>query len=228
MIENDATHDRTTRRLLAAGVVAGLLFMGAALVQAFTRPGFDLSRNAISQLSLGDLGWIQVANFVVTGLLVLCLAAGVRRALRPGRAGTFGPLLLGAYGVGMLGAGIFSTDPQLGFPPGAPAGVPATFSWHANLHNLAFILAFSGLTIACLVLACREAGLRAWGWAAYSAGTGVAVPGLIALAATGAVPASPALVVLGLVTSGWVAVISLRLPSEVSAISNLSPLSSPA
>ena len=32
----------STSRLLAAGIVAGPLFVGASLVQAFTRDGFDL------------------------------------------------------------------------------------------------------------------------------------------------------------------------------------------
>jgi hypothetical membrane protein len=61
-----------------------------SLVQAFTRPGFNLRRHAISMLSLGDLGWIQVTNFVLTGLLSIALAIGMRRALHPGRAGTVG------------------------------------------------------------------------------------------------------------------------------------------
>src|SRR5438132_7039257 len=87
-----------TRALLACGVVCGPLFMGAALVQAFTRPGFDLRHQAISMLSLGDLGWIQIANFLVSGALAIGLAVGIRRALRPGRAGTWGPVLMGAYG----------------------------------------------------------------------------------------------------------------------------------
>src|SRR2546430_1746371 len=98
---------KVTRALVACGVVAGPLFMVAALVQAFTRPGFDLRRHAISMLSLGDLGWIQIANFVLTGLLAVALAVGTRRALHPGWAGTWGPLLIGAYGIGMLSAGVF-------------------------------------------------------------------------------------------------------------------------
>src|SRR5947207_11878704 len=81
-----AARDETpvTRALLNAGVVAGPLFIVVAFAQAFTRPGFDLRRHAISMLSLGDLGWIQVANFVLTGLLVVALAVGMRRALHPG------------------------------------------------------------------------------------------------------------------------------------------------
>lgn len=35
-------------------------------------------------------GWLQIANFVVTGLLAILFAAGIRRALHPGRAGTSG------------------------------------------------------------------------------------------------------------------------------------------
>jgi hypothetical protein len=53
--------------------------------------GFDLSRHPISLLSLGSLGWIQIANFVVTGGLYVACAVGMWRALRPGRNGTWGP-----------------------------------------------------------------------------------------------------------------------------------------
>src|SRR5947208_7056709 len=142
-----------TRALLASGVAGGSLFMVVALVQAFTRPGFDLRRHAISMLSLGDLGWIQVTDFIGCGLLILALAVGIRRALHPGPAATWGPLLVGAYGVGLVAAGLFRTDPALGFPPGAPAGMPTAMSWHAVLHSIAFFVAFTSLTAACFVLA---------------------------------------------------------------------------
>ena len=69
----------TTRRLLACGIVAGPLFLVVALIQAFTRDGFDLSRHPISLLSLGELGWIQIANFIVTGGLYVACAVGLRR-----------------------------------------------------------------------------------------------------------------------------------------------------
>jgi Protein of unknown function (DUF998) len=212
-----ASAEASTRLLLSCGIVAGPLFMAVALAQAFTRPGFDLRRHAISMLSLGELGWIQVANFIVTGLLTAAMAVGVRRALRSGRAGTWGPILLGAYGLGLLGAGIFSTDPAMGFPAGAPAGMPSTLSWHATLHSAAFFVAFTGLIAACFVFARRFAGAGRRGWAAYCAGTGLAAPALIAIATTGLVPAGVALAVLGGVTSAWVAVLAARLRSEVRA-----------
>jgi Protein of unknown function (DUF998) len=202
-----------TRALLACGVVAGPLFMILSMVQAFTRPGFDLRRLPISMLSLGDLGWIQITNFLITGLLAVAMAIGTRQALHPGRAGTWGPLLIGAYGVGMFGAGIFHPDPSYGFPPGAPAGMPAATSWHALLHEVAFFVAFVGLIAACFVFARRFAGIGERGWAAYCAATGAAAVVLIAIAFTGVI-AGVVLALMGLVTSAWIAVLAVRLLSE--------------
>jgi len=57
--------------LLTGGVVAGPLFVAVGLAQAFTRAGFDPVRHPLSLLSLGDLGWLQITNFVTAGLLFL-------------------------------------------------------------------------------------------------------------------------------------------------------------
>jgi hypothetical protein len=158
----------TTRatRLLACGIVAGPLFIAVGLVQAFTREGFDLSHHPLSLLSLGDLGWIQIANFVVTGLLFVACAAGMRRVLRPGRGGTWGPLLVGAVGVGLILAGVFVTDAGAGYPPGAPAGAPEQISWHGILHEVGFTVAFLSWTAACFVFMRRFAANKQRGWAA--------------------------------------------------------------
>src|SRR5688572_25237728 len=78
-----------TRALLAGGVIAGPLYLTVGLAQALTRPGFDLSRHALSLLSNGDLGWIHVTNLIVSGLLVIGAAVGLRRSLTAGRARTW-------------------------------------------------------------------------------------------------------------------------------------------
>jgi hypothetical protein len=82
----------TTRTLLACGAVAGPLFIAVGFAAALIRTGFDLGNHPLSLLSVGDLGWIQIANFVVAGLLFIASAAGMRRALRGRRAGRWGPL----------------------------------------------------------------------------------------------------------------------------------------
>src|SRR5262245_60335475 len=169
---SSATTTKLTRALLACGMAAGPLYTIVGLIQMFIRPGFDIRRHALSLLSNGDLGWIQIANFEVTGLLVIAGAIGMRRVLRGSRGGTWGPLLLGLYGLGLLGAGVFSADPALGFPPGTPEDATA-LSWHGTLHFVAGGIGFLGLIAACFVFARRFAALKQPGWAAYSIATGV-------------------------------------------------------
>ncbi len=168
-----------TTRLLAGGVVAGPLFFAVVLIQALTRDGFDLSHHPLSLLSLGDLGWIQIADFVVTGVLYVACAVGMGRVLRPGRSRTWGPLLVGVLGVGLVVAGVFVTDAGAGFPAGAPAGAPEQISWHGILHEVGFGLAVTGTIAGCLVFARRFSGLKRWGWAGACVATPVAVLALV-------------------------------------------------
>jgi hypothetical protein len=170
-----AQQARPTARLLACGVAAGPVFIGGWLIQALTRDGFDPSRHPLSLLSLGDLGWIQIANFIVTGALYVACAVGMWRVLRPGRGGTWGPLLIGANGIGLIVAGIFVTDAGAGFPPGAPAGAPERISWHGILHEVGFIVAMLSWMAACFVFRRRFAALNQRGWARACVAAPVAV-----------------------------------------------------
>jgi hypothetical protein len=160
---------------LACGIVAGPLFLAVALIQAFTREGFDLGRHPISLLSLGDLGWIQIANFVISGVLYVACAVGMRRVLRSGRGSIWGPRLVLVMGIGLILGGVFVTDPGAGFPPGAPAGAPEQISWHGALHTIAPVLALDGMIIGCLIFARRFAERKQWGWVTAGIASAVAV-----------------------------------------------------
>ena len=155
---------QATARLLTAGIAAGPLFLTVCAAQALTRTGFDPSRHPLSLLSLGSLGWIQIANFAVTGALYLAYAAGLRRALPAGRGATWAPRLVAAIGTGLITAGVFLTDAGAGFPPGAPAGKP-DMSWHGALHELGFTIVLLSWTIACWAFRRRFTALRQPGWA---------------------------------------------------------------
>lgn len=146
-----ATKVNTTAALLACGAVAGPLFLVVVFIQAITRRGFSMTIHPPSLLSLGDGGWIQVANFIVCGLLFVAAGAGLRRATRA----TWGPILIACVGAGMVIGGLFSADPGLGFPAGAPAGQPTTMTWHAMLHLTGFGIGYSALVAACFVYARR-------------------------------------------------------------------------
>jgi hypothetical membrane protein len=207
-----AVPESATNKLLTCGIVAGPVFAAVAGAQIALRPGFDLRRHAISLLSLGDLGWIQIANFVVTGVLTIACAVGIRKKLYGGRAGTWGPILVAAYGVGLVGAGVFSADPSAGFPAGAPEGLPAHFSWHAILHSFAAVLAFLSLTVACLVFARRFAALGRRGWATYSIATGVVAVLLAAWPSTAG--AGIRLALAALLTWAWLGWLAVQLRAD--------------
>ncbi len=169
-----------SRLLLLGGAVGGPLFTVVVAAQALTRDGFDLAHQPLSLLSLGELGWVQITNFVATGVLMVGLAVGMRRVLTAGPGGIWAPRLMAVFGVGLVLGGLFLPDPALGYPPGTPEGVPAHFSWHGALHAVAPPLAFAALVACCLVLARRFGHGRRWAWAAYSTVTAVAALALSA------------------------------------------------
>ncbi|MBN6042245.1 DUF998 domain-containing protein [Amycolatopsis sp. 195334CR] len=151
----ELTADRITKSLLGYGVIAGPIYLAASLVQTALRDGFDPSRHAWSQLALGDGGWVQVVNLVLTGLMVLAFAAGLRRALVSGPAARWAPALIGVFGLSMVVAGVFPVDAGGGFPAGATA--PAAMSTSALIHFAAGGIGFPCLTAGLLVLARRLA-----------------------------------------------------------------------
>lgn len=173
MTANTTTTTGATRRMLWAGVIGGPLFIGAVVIQEATRAGFDPAEHALSQLSTGDLGWLQITNFIVSGLLFVAAAVGMRRVLHPGRGGTWGPWLISIFGAALVWGGVFVADPANGFPPGTPEGSPEQLSWHGALHAVAPAVAGIATVAACFVFARRFAGLGQRGWAWYSVATAV-------------------------------------------------------
>ncbi|MGC5290610.1 DUF998 domain-containing protein [Micromonospora sp. DT231] len=208
------THLRRTRLLLGCGTAAGVLFPALSFGQAFTRSGFDLRRHAVSALTLGDLGWLQVIAFAGTGVLAVAFAVGLWRALRPGRAGTVVPVLVGVYGVAMVGGGVFVPDPALGWPPGAPSGLPEQASTGSILHTVCGAAAFLSLIAAGLLLARRLAGQGHRGWALYSAASGGVAFVLTALPWSEG-SASIRFAVGAVLISGWLVAVSWRVRDEV-------------
>jgi hypothetical protein len=167
-----STHGATTRALLTCGVVAGPFYIAVALIQIAIRPGFDIRRHPLSLMSNGDLGWIQVLNFAVTGALLIAGAVGLKRTMRSGPGTTWGPRMLGLYGLGLIGAGIFSADPALGFPPGTPMD-NNPISSQGLLHFVVGTIGFIGFIATCFVFARRFRSVGEPVWSRYSLVTGI-------------------------------------------------------
>jgi Protein of unknown function (DUF998) len=217
------------RLLLTCGVVGPVLFNGAYLVEGATRPGYEAWRQAVSALSLGDGGWMQITNFIVFGLLIGCFAAGLRAALVPGVGATWAPLLQGLVALGLVVAGVFVQDPTPGYPPGALVTTPSV---HGLVHLFATILTLTARAAWCFVMARRFAREPLWrGWATYSIATGILM--MVFLAAFGMAMADSgpaglferlALIVTSLLT----ALLAVRLLAGKGRVSPKSQVSSHA
>lgn len=216
VVANSASSGTAARALLTCGVIAGPLYVVVGLIQMFIRDGFDIRRHALSLLANGDLGWIQTANFLLAGLLVLTAAAGMRRVLRGEWGGKWGPLLLGVYGLGLIGAGIFRADPALGFPPGLPADAYGDVSWHGIMHFVSGGIGFLGLISACFVFARRFAARGERGWAAFSVAVGVIfLAAFVGISSGSQGPFSVAFAVAVVMAWVWISAISERIKAEL-------------
>jgi hypothetical protein len=159
------------RRLLlwlTYGSFAPVLFTAVYLVEGATRPGYDGWRHSISVLSLGPGGWLQQANFVLLGVNVLVAAVVWRRVLAGGPGATWYPVMRGLEGVSLVLIGLFSTDPEPGYPPGSPP-VQAFSTLHGIVHFACLFAIIFAMMAGLLVMARRFWGDRRWrGWVAYS------------------------------------------------------------
>jgi hypothetical membrane protein len=210
--------DRVTKSLLGYGVIAGPIYVIAVAAQAATRDGFDPTRHAASQLANGDLGWVQVATFLVSGAMTIAAAVGIRRALGAGRSAVWASCLIGAYGAGLMAAGIFRADPSDGFPPGTPAGM-AEPSWHGMVHFLVAGIAFLCLVAGCVVIAAYFARHRERGWAGFSrfAGAFFAATFVLMASSGGSAAAILSFTAAVVLVWAWLTAVSLKLYRAVGA-----------
>jgi hypothetical protein len=129
-----------TRSMLGWGVVAGPFYLVVGLVLALRTDGFHLGDHALSLLMLGDLGWVQSVNLVLTGLMVLVAAKGFERAAEDSGRGRRLSVSLGIYGLCLVASGLFPPDPVEGFPPGSTGGgASVTGVLHLGFGGIGFV-----------------------------------------------------------------------------------------
>ena len=107
---------------LLCGAVAGPLFASAFSAIGAARAGYDWERLPVSSLAIGRHGWLQRMSFVGAGVLYSCAGGGLRRSANRRVGPRAVPALVAGVGVGLIGSGLFVTDPVGGFPPDHPAG----------------------------------------------------------------------------------------------------------
>jgi hypothetical protein len=107
-----------------------------------------------SSLARGPYGWVQVATFLITGLLIVILAVAVRDRLPRRRASRFAVVLLALLGVALILAAFRVDTPML------RGGNPET--WNGWIHGVAFLLVIATGVLAPLTLALGVRGDPRW------------------------------------------------------------------
>lgn len=185
--------------MLGWGVVAGPFYLLLGLLLALTREGFDLSQHALSLLTLGDHGWLQILNFALTGIMVVIAGWGLLRAIEGHGRGAGSAVIVA--GVAIALAGVFRPDPVAGFPVGAEETVTVNGIVHLALGSVEFVaFAVAAVLLARLFTSRDERGRAGWSRAA-----GVVI--VLAFAGGAALSAGPvgiALLWLAVLTGfGW-------------------------
>lgn len=205
---------RATTGMLACGAASGPIFVAVGLIESLARPGFNLTHNALSALTLGDLGWIQSFNFLVGGALSVIGAVGLHRVLTGGPAGTWAPRLLTIFGIGLMVGGVFHPDPSLGFPPGTPADASAVSTMQGGIHLLSGSTAFIAMIVTCFVLARRFSAEGDRRSAIFSRVAGVL---FLAGVAAGGAPGGTLALFIGVSLAWiWVSITEMRLIARAS------------
>lgn len=126
--------------LVACGFAAPIVFVATFLIEGATRPGYDAWAEFVSLLSLGSDGWMQVANFIASGWLLLGFSVAVFQAVRIGAAPKPAPIVFSTMGLGLVGAGAFPTD-----------AIDTSLTLHGELHYVATAIVAGSMAAACLL-----------------------------------------------------------------------------
>ncbi len=126
--------------LVACGFAAPIVFVGTFLIEGATRAGYDAWAEFVSLLSLGSDGWMQVANFIASGWLLLGFSVAVFQAVRIGAAPKPAPIVFSTMGLGLVGAGAFPTD-----------AIDTSLTLHSELHYVATAIVAGSMAAACLL-----------------------------------------------------------------------------
>jgi hypothetical membrane protein len=155
--------------LAAAGIAGPIIFAVVALVQSVLRQDHNLVAHPISALAVGTSGWVQNANFLLFGLLMIAFAVGLHLGVHPSRWGVVAFAFLVLSGIGLMWGGVFPATDSTG-----------AFDETRVLHIPGFIMTFLGGGLGLVVMSRRMARDPRWqSMATYALVTGIAMLMLI-------------------------------------------------
>lgn len=157
----------STKKLLISGIIAGPLFTLSWLIAGATREGYSALRHPISSLSIGNFGWTQITTFLVVGTLLFCFAIALMRIAKTQGVSVWGARIIAICAIGLIGAGLFVTDPLSGYPSGLHT-LRENRSLFGVLHDAFSALLFIGYPFAAYKYARIFMKKKENGWAIYT------------------------------------------------------------
>ena len=157
-----------------AGMLGTALFTLSFCVNGCLRPGYDPVQRYISELSIGQWGWIQIVSFLCLGVAIMLFSRGIKAAFPTGRASRAAPALFMLMGISYFFSGPFVTDPQAMFDNQQTV--------QGIIHGILGAVVFSLSAISCFVLWRRFRVDERWrSLSAFSLAAGIAMTILIVL-----------------------------------------------
>ena len=140
-----------------------IAFTIAWIVGAVVQDEYSLRREDISGLAALDAqyAWIMISGFVLLGVGMVALGAGLAGALR-GRPARVGSILVVVAGVGIIVAGLARNDCSSQLDACVDRADAGDVSWHHVTHDLVSLVVFLALVAAALVLARAFRGAPSW------------------------------------------------------------------
>ena len=126
-----------------AGIIGPALFVAVFTIEGRLRPGYEPLKMYVSALSLGLRGWIQMANFIILGILLFVFTRGVKAEFETGKASRGGLILLTIIAILFIVSGPLRMDPM--FTPANQVTV------HGTIHGIAGAIIFVLMPISCFV-----------------------------------------------------------------------------
>ncbi len=161
-----------TKKLLISGIIAGPLFTLSWLIAGATREGYSQLRHPISSLSIGNLGWTQITTFLVVGTLLFGFAIALKRIAIAQGLSVAGAHIIAFCALGLIGAGLFVSDPLSGYPSGLHT-LRENRSLSGILHDMFSAFLFIGYPFAAYKFARIFMKKKETYWAIYTIFSGL-------------------------------------------------------
>ncbi len=102
---------KTAPMPVCSGILAPILFVSVFTIEGLFREHYSPLTNFISELSIGDRAWVQIANFLLFGFLFFIFSFWLLREFRKRKFPPGGPILFLILASCYFFSGLFVTDP---------------------------------------------------------------------------------------------------------------------